>query len=134
MKTITTLVLALFATVALAACSQQEQDDTREKAQSSLEQATEATKQAASDAADFTRDTAERTGDFLSDSAITARVKTALFEADQVSASAINVETINGSVVLSGVVTTSEEADLAAQLASGVEGVKSVENDIEVQQ
>ncbi|RWU09654.1 BON domain-containing protein [Pseudidiomarina gelatinasegens] len=134
MKTITTLVLASFATVALAACSQQEQEDTREKAQSSLEQATEATKQAASDAADFTRDTAERTGDFLSDSAITARVKTALFEADQVSASAINVETINGNVVLSGVVTTSEEADLAAQLTSGVEGVKSVENDIEVQQ
>ncbi|WP_339880213.1 BON domain-containing protein [Pseudidiomarina gelatinasegens] len=134
MKTITTLVLASFAAVSLAACSQQEQDDTRDKAQSSLEQATEATKQAASDAADFTRDTAERTGDFLSDSAITARVKTALFEADQVSASAINVETINGNVVLSGVVTTSEEADLAAQLTSGVEGVKSVENDIEVQQ
>ncbi|WP_417659914.1 BON domain-containing protein [Pseudidiomarina sp.] len=134
MKTITTLILAFLATVSLAACSQQEQDDTRDKAQSSLEQATEATKQAASDAADFTRDTAERTGDFLSDSAITARVKTALFEADQLSASAINVETIDGNVVLSGVVTTSEEADLAAQLASGVEGVKSVENDIEVQQ
>ncbi|WP_417665958.1 BON domain-containing protein [Pseudidiomarina sp.] len=134
MKTITTLVLASFAAVSLTACSQQEQDDTRDKAQSSLEQATEATKQAASDAADFTRDAAERTGDFLSDSAITARVKTALFEADQISASAINVETIDGHVVLSGVVTTSEEADLAAQLARGVEGVKSVENDIEVQQ
>ncbi|GAB3287108.1 BON domain-containing protein [Pseudidiomarina andamanensis] len=134
MKTLQALILASLATVSLTACSQQEQEDTREKAQSSLEQATEATKQAAGDAADFARETAERTGDFLSDSAITARVKTALFEADQVSAGNINVETINGHVVLSGVVATSEEADLAVQLAQGVEGVKSVENDIEVQE
>ncbi|RZQ55766.1 hypothetical protein CWI82_00165 [Pseudidiomarina tainanensis] len=134
MKALQALILASLATVSLTACSQQEQEDTREKAQSSLEQATEATKQAASDAAEFTRETAERTGDFLSDSAITARVKTALFEADQVSAGNINVETINGHVVLSGVVATSEEADLAVQLAQGVEGVKSVENDIEVQE
>lgn len=134
MKTLTTLILASVAAVALSACSQQEQEETREAAQSSLEQATEATKQAASDAADFTRETAERTGDFLSDSAITARVKTALFEAHQVSAGNINVETIDGHVVLSGVVATSEEADLAVQLAQGVEGVKSVENDIEVQE
>lgn len=134
MKTLQALILASLATVSLTACSQQEQEDTREKAQSSLEQATEATKQAAGDAADFARETAERTGDFLSDSAITARVKTALFEADQVSAGNINVETINGHVVLSGVVATSEEADLAVQLAQGIEGVKSVENDIEVQE
>lgn len=134
MKTLQALILASLAALVLSACSQQEQDDTREKAQSSLEQATEATQQAASDAADYTRETAERTGDFLSDSAITARVKTALFEADQVSAGSINVETINGHVVLSGVVATSEEAELAAQLAQGVEGVKSVENDIEVQE
>ncbi|PHR65630.1 BON domain-containing protein [Pseudidiomarina marina] len=134
MKTLQALILASLAALVLSACSQQEQDDTREKAQSSLEQATEATQQAASDAADYTRETAERTGDFLSDSAITARVKTALFEADQVSAGNINVETINGHVVLSGVVATSEEAELAAQLAQGVEGVKSVENDIEVQE
>ncbi|WP_404409371.1 BON domain-containing protein [Pseudidiomarina marina] len=134
MKTLQALILASLAALVLSACSQQEENDTREKAQSSLEQATEATQQAASDAADYTRETAERTGDFLSDSAITARVKTALFEADQVSAGNINVETINGHVVLSGVVATSEEAELAAQLAQGVEGVKSVENDIEVQE
>ncbi|SFR56608.1 hyperosmotically inducible protein [Pseudidiomarina maritima] len=134
MNTLNTLILASVAAVALSACSQQEQEETRKAAQSSLEQATEATKQAASDAAEFTRETAERTGDFLSDSAITARVKTALFEADQVSAGNINVETIDGHVVLSGVVATSEEADLAVQLAQGVEGVKSVENDIEVQE
>lgn len=134
MKTFNTLLLAAISAFALTACSQQEQEKTREQAQSSLEQATEATKRAAEDAADFARDTAERTGDFLSDSAITARVKTALFEADQVSANQINVETINGHVVLSGVVATSSEADLAKQLAEGIEGVKSVENDIEVQE
>jgi|SRR5690554_887559 len=128
------VVIASLGVLALSACSQQEQEETRETAQSSLEQATEATKQAAGDAADFARESAERTGDYLSDSAITARVKTALFDAEQISASSINVETINGHVVLSGVVTTSEEADLAVQLAEGIEGVQSVENDIEVSQ
>lgn len=134
MKTLQTLLIASISALALSACSQQEQEETREEAQTALEQATEATKQAAEDAADFARESAERTGDFLSDSSITARVKTALFEADQVSASQINVETIDGHVVLSGVVATAEEADLAEQLAEGIEGVKSVENDIEVQQ
>lgn len=134
MKTLQTLFVVAAATLALSACSQQEQEETREQAQSALEQATEATKEAANDAADFARETADTTGDYLSDSAITARVKAALIEADQVSASQINVETIDGTVVLSGVVATDEEADLAEQLAEGVEGVKSVENDIEVQQ
>ncbi|CUA88743.1 BON domain-containing protein [Pseudidiomarina woesei] len=134
MKTLQTLLIATISALALSACSQQEQEETREETQTALEQATEATQRAAEDAADFARESAERTSDFLSDSSITARVKTALFEADQVSASQINVETIDGHVVLSGVVATAEEADLAEQLAEGIEGVKSVENDIEVQQ
>ena len=45
----------------------------------------------------------------------------------------INVETINGNVVLSGVVASADIADLAEQIAEGIEGVESVENDIEVQ-
>ncbi|MBR9908340.1 MAG: BON domain-containing protein [Gammaproteobacteria bacterium] len=134
MKTLQTLLIAAISMLALSACSQQEQEETREEAQTALEQATEATQRAAEDAADFARESADRTSDFLSDSSITARVKTALFEADQVSASQINVETIDGHVVLSGVVATASEADLAEQLAEGIEGVKSVENDIEVQQ
>lgn len=133
MKTLQTLFIAAISALTLSACTQQEQEQTREEAQSALEQATEATKQAAEDAANFARESAERTNDFLSDSSITARVKTALFDAEQVSASQINVETIDGHVVLSGVVATAEEADLAEQLAEAVEGVKSVENDIEVQ-
>lgn len=132
MKALPIAMLMAFTMVALSACSQQEQQESREQARSTVEKATEATKEAASDAADYARDVAERTGDYLSDSAVTARIKAALFQADQVSAGDINVETINGHVVLSGVVATDAEADLAVQLAKGVEGVKSVENDIEV--
>lgn len=69
----------------------------------------------------------------MSDAAITGRVKAALVEAAQIDAMNINVETINGNVVLSGVVASSDIADLAAQIAAGIEGVQSVENDIEVQ-
>lgn len=132
MKTLFTVLLAVATMIALPACSKQEQEEARKQTQSTIEKATEATKDAAGDAADYARDVAERAGDYLSDSAITTRIKAALFKADQVSAGDINVETINGHVVLSGVVATDAEADLAEQLAEGIEGVKSVENDIEV--
>lgn len=121
-------VLAVGA-VALTGCAEEAGD----KAQETTNDVVEASKEAASDAAEYARDAADATGDFLSDSAITGRVKAAFLDADQISASAINVETIDGNVVLSGVVTTDAEADLAEQIAEGIEGVKSVENDIEVQ-
>jgi hyperosmotically inducible protein len=104
-------------------------DETKEAAGEAWDE----TKDAADSAWDETKAAAGEAGEFLSDAAITGRVKAALVEANQIDAMNINVETIDGNVVLSGVVASDDIADLAAQIAEGIEGVKSVENDIEVQ-
>ncbi|WP_137937153.1 BON domain-containing protein [Chitinivorax sp. B] len=72
----------------------------------------------------------ESTGEYIDDTAITAKVK-AEFVADKtVSAAAINVETFKGVVQLSGFAISAAEVDRAVMLARNVKGVKSVKNDI----
>ena len=66
-------------------------------------------------------------GDVIDDSLITTKVK-ARFAADpQVSALAINVDTANGVVSLTGVVNSEQERQQAIQLAQDINGVKRVE-------
>ncbi len=69
-------------------------------------------------------------GEYIDDSAITAKVKSALLADKEVSALAINVETFKGTVQLSGFAKSRAEAARAVTLARGVAGVKSVKNDI----
>ncbi|MGQ4277405.1 BON domain-containing protein [Pseudidiomarina sp. E22-M8] len=140
-------IIALLSSLSLAACSQAEQESAEDQADQTMQQADEAaedagnamenaaeeTKEAANDAMAYAEEKTAEAGDFLSDAAVTARVKAAFVETGAIDAMSINVETIDGNVVLSGVVPTNEMADLAGQLAEGVEGVQSVENDIEVQ-
>ncbi|RUO42205.1 hypothetical protein CWE22_08690 [Pseudidiomarina aestuarii] len=114
--------------LALAGCSEEDSQRVQDTTNDAAEQIQEAGKAAA----EYARGSAEKAGDYMSDAAITARIKTALAEAEQVSALDINVETINGNVVLSGVVMSDAERDLAEQLAEGIKGVESISNDIEV--
>lgn len=72
----------------------------------------------------------ESTGEYLDDSAITTRVKTALVADKQVSAMDVNVETYKGTVQLSGFANSDTEKQRAAEIARSVSGVKSVKNDI----
>ncbi len=74
----------------------------------------------------------ESTGEFIDDSVITAKVKSAFVEDKDVSALKINVETFKGVVQLSGFASGSHESWKAAQLARNVKGVKAVRNDIAV--
>jgi osmotically-inducible protein OsmY len=76
----------------------------------------------------------ESVGAYIDDSTITAAVKSAFVDSARVHASAITVETMNGTVLLSGFVTSSEERSAAESLARQVEGVKAVNNQIVVQQ
>jgi osmotically-inducible protein OsmY len=65
-------------------------------------------------------------GDVIDDSLITTKIK-ARFAADpQVSALAINIDTVNGIVSLTGVVDSEQARQRAIQLAQGTEGVKQV--------
>jgi osmotically-inducible protein OsmY len=72
--------------------------------------------------------TAEGTGGYFDDSAITAKVQTALLNAPGVHSTAISVETFKGVVKLSGFVTSEAQIDAAVSAAQGVAGVKSVDN------
>jgi osmotically-inducible protein OsmY len=71
--------------------------------------------------------------EFTSDAALTARVKTAIAnDAGLGSAAAINVNTYRGVVQLSGFVDSPEKIGRAAEAARGVQGVRTVENNIRV--
>jgi len=74
----------------------------------------------------------ESTGEFIDDSVITAKVKSAFVEDKEVGAHRISVETFKGVVQLSGFVSTTHESWKAGQLARNVRGVKEVHNDIAV--
>lgn len=74
--------------------------------------------------------TRESTGEYIDDSVITARVKSAFVEDKEVNALKIGVETFKGNVQLSGFADHPREIQRAGELARNVRGVESVKNDI----
>jgi osmotically-inducible protein OsmY len=74
----------------------------------------------------------EGTGEYVDDSVITAKVKTAIFGQPDLKSAEINVETFKGVVQLSGFVASQSSADSAVMVARNVGGVKSVKNDMRV--
>lgn len=74
----------------------------------------------------------ESTGEYVDDTAITTKVKTAFVKDKAVDAMDIKVETFKGTVQLSGYADSSAEASRAVELARTVPGVKAVRNDIQV--
>lgn len=71
-------------------------------------------------------------GEYIDDATITTQVKAKMVENKQVDAAAISVETLNGTVMLSGFAKNSTERATAEDIARGVKGVKSVRNEITV--
>jgi osmotically-inducible protein OsmY len=76
--------------------------------------------------------TQEGSGEYVDDSVITTKVKTAMLQATDVKASEINVETFKGIVQLSGFVSTTADMQSAIRVASAVGGVKSVSNEMQL--
>lgn len=74
--------------------------------------------------------TQESTGQYVDDSAITAKVKTAIFNEPTLKSKEINVETFKGRVQLSGFVNSQSDINQAVALARTVGGVTSVANDM----
>lgn len=72
------------------------------------------------------------TGEYIDDTVITTKVKTAIFNESTLKSSEINVETYKGVVQLSGFVNSREDIDTAVRVAREVKGVKSVTNDMEL--
>ena len=71
-------------------------------------------------------------GETIDDATITTRVKTALINAPNVAALAIDVDTFKGVVTLSGRVKTPDEAERALNAARQVSGVKDVKSTLQV--
>lgn len=76
--------------------------------------------------------TQESSGEYVSDSWITTKVKAALAEDPQVKATEVNVETFKGVVQLSGFVSNQAAMYQAIRVANGIKGVTSVKNDMRV--
>ena len=72
------------------------------------------------------------TGEYVDDSVITTKVKTAIFNDSSLKVNEINVETFKGTVQLSGFVRSQADIDQAVRVARGVAGVKSVKNDMRI--
>jgi osmotically-inducible protein OsmY len=74
----------------------------------------------------------ESVGAYVDDSGITTMVKSRFVENKQVDAASISVETMKGTVMLSGFAKNSTERATAETIARGVKGVTQVKNEIVV--
>lgn len=71
-------------------------------------------------------------GQYVDDATVTTRVKARMAEDPAVSAMRIGVETLNGTVQLSGFATSQAEKDRASAMVRAVSGVREVRNNIVV--
>ena len=83
-------------------------------------------------AGDKMASTAQKAGDKVDDAAITTKVKTALMAEPGLRSLEINVDTRDNVVTLNGTVDSQEKKQRAMQIAQGVEGVKSVSDNLVV--
>jgi len=75
-----------------------------------------------------------KVGTYFSDTALTAKVKTAMVDQRGLEGLDIHVNTYKGVVQLSGFVSTDVEKELAGQIARNVDGVAEVVNNLIVKQ
>ena len=76
--------------------------------------------------------TSEGTGEYVDDSVVTTKVKTAIFNEPTLKSAEINVETFKGTVQLSGFVNSQGDVNKAVAVARSVKGVTAVKNDMRV--
>jgi hyperosmotically inducible protein len=76
--------------------------------------------------------TTQETKTMVTDSWVTSKVKISLFADERVKGTQVSVDTTKGVVHLRGKVDSAEAKSAANDIAQGVEGVKSVKNDLQV--
>jgi hyperosmotically inducible periplasmic protein len=74
----------------------------------------------------------ETVGAYVDDATITTQVKGRFVENKEVDAASIHIETLNGTVLLSGFAKNATEKSTAEAIARKVNGVKSVRNEIAI--
>jgi len=76
--------------------------------------------------------TQEGSGEYVDDTVITGKVKSAILAEPTLKSAEINVETFKGIVQLSGFVSSRDAETTAVAVTTKVAGVKSVKNDMRV--
>ena len=71
-------------------------------------------------------------GAYVDDTVITTQIKSRMAENKDVAATSISVETLNGTVMLSGFAKNALEKATAEKIARDVNGVKAVKNEIAI--
>ncbi len=74
----------------------------------------------------------ESVGAYVDDTVITTQIKSRMTESQAVAASSISVETLKGTVMLSGFAKSAAEKAAAEKIARDVNGVRAVKNEITV--
>ncbi len=74
----------------------------------------------------------ETTGAYIDDANITTQVKAGMLNSPAVAGTSISVETLNGTVMLSGFAKSTTEKTAAENIARSVKGVRSIKNEIAV--
>lgn len=114
-------LLAVMLTSAVATGSAYAENSTTDKAQAGAESAGQKVDSSMN-----------KVGDFVDDSAITAKVKAALVDHENIKSTDISVKTDQKVVTLSGFVESQAQAEEAVKVAKGVEGVTSVSDKLHV--
>lgn len=114
-------LLAVMLTSAVATGSAYAENTTMDKAQSGVESAGQKVDSSMN-----------KVGNFMDDSAITAKVKAAMVDHENIKSTDISVKTEQKVVTLSGFVESQAQAEAAVTVAKGVEGVTSVSDKLHV--
>lgn len=69
-------------------------------------------------------------GEYIDDATITTKVKAKLLEDKTTGGLSINVDTLNGTVAMSGFAKSQAEKDRASELARSTSGVREVRNNL----
>lgn len=130
------LVLAAASALSLGACNQgpsiekagKDSDRAIVDGGRGWEQAADIADQKANQAADVSSAKSAAAGKITADTALSAKVRSALSTEPGLQALSIDVNAVNGAVTLYGTADTAARRDKAAQVALNVDGVKSVTN------
>lgn len=123
----------LSAILGMAGCQQEgTAEKTGKKIDQTAESAGQSIKETTEKAGEGIESAAESAGGYVSDSVITTRVKAAFLNDPMLKSSQIEVTTVDGVVTLSGTVDSEQSVDRAEELAERQENVKSVENELVV--
>jgi len=126
------LAAASLALIGVAGCEKPAQPGPAETAGKKVDQAIAKLDDKVDKTADSAREQTAKAGQAMDDAAITAAIKAHILAEPGLKVLKIDVDTVNGVVTLSGSADSQQNVEKAAQIASAVHGVKSVENRLAV--